>query len=181
MPGRSTVIVAIGVLLSAPVASAQNPNTPQELPQNEPKNLRAVETAIATKVVQWAKESGHTLRVIREKDARVWACSISEWVEADAKATRFAGGNNVDAIETPDDMPRSISKAARTPESYWTRFSIGAWYGTDSEHPNGTYHITIRFHGNPFAEWINDHLTDEMYYKDRWKKDVSKRCLHVPY
>lgn len=81
-------------------------------------------------------------------------------------------------------MCPDLAKAAewlRKPPQFGSteRFVVTAYPVRTSNFPAGTYWIEFDFLMSPFAEWFNNNLTDEMEYKNLWKKGISPQCKDI--
>jgi hypothetical protein len=56
------------------------------------------------------------------------------------------------------------------------RYSVGVWRVTDPQTGEVTYWVAIGVYPSAAMEFFLNHFTDDLYYRNEWKKDIASEC-----
>lgn len=56
------------------------------------------------------------------------------------------------------------------------RYAVAVWYLTDAQTGQSTYWIGIRLYWSAPMEFVDIYFTDEIHYRNEWKKRVAPEC-----
>jgi len=56
------------------------------------------------------------------------------------------------------------------------RYSVAVWRATDPQTGEATYWIGIAAYPSAATEFFMNHFTDDLYYRNEWKKHIAPEC-----
>lgn len=76
------------------------------------------------------------------------------------------------------DLNRVASfKEQRPPKNLaYPRYSVAVWQVKDSKTGETQYWVGVELYPSALEEFMENHFTDEILYRNDWKKDVSLQC-----
>jgi hypothetical protein len=57
-----------------------------------------------------------------------------------------------------------------------SRYSVAVWRVNGSQTGETTYWVGVELYGSAVAEFFDYHFTDDMYYRNEWKKTIEPQC-----
>jgi hypothetical protein len=57
------------------------------------------------------------------------------------------------------------------------RYSVVVWRVTEPQSHESTYWIGIGFYPSAATEFLMNHFTDDLYYRNDWKKHITPECV----
>jgi hypothetical protein len=150
--------------------------------KEQAKKLRdpAAEDAVA-KLFENAREQSGAKKLGRiryQEQAQALACSAALGAKSPRGTNSWASfGLYKTAVPTQvsDEITR-LASAGKTGYSP-SRYAVAVWRSASD---NSEYWVEIRLYSSAAAEFFEDYLTDEMFYRNDWKKLVLPECLAKP-
>lgn len=60
--------------------------------------------------------------------------------------------------------------------SAFTRYSVAVWRVRDSQTGETAYWVGVELYWGAFAEFFDEHFTDDLYGRNEWKKHIAPEC-----
>ena len=58
----------------------------------------------------------------------------------------------------------------------YTRYSVAVWRASDSQTGETMYWVGIHLYWSAVMEFYDTHFTDDIYYRNEWKKSIAAEC-----
>lgn len=168
----------VALLLFSPVlAQSQGPAsaTKEVFTADERRRALQIENAVAKEFEDLLKNSGSRslARVSTSAKYRQILCSAS----VDGLNSNQAGSGFRWTTTDPTALGPQVRKTVLSP--WFVHFLVTAYPARTPNFAAGTYWVEISFRGSPFAEWLENNLTDQALYKNEWKKYIAPQCEHI--
>jgi hypothetical protein len=163
--------VVAGIVLPVLIASAQKAE-----PVATPGRNVQLEDAVAAVFERARTEAGsQPLERISRSDVEKLVCTAS-----------VIDGSHGDPMRLPfralykTDQPGKVSEALQRLASYrdhvgFRRFAVAVWAVRPQQTP-AQFWVGIRLYVSPGQEFVENHFTDQVFYKDKWKAAVVPQC-----
>jgi hypothetical protein len=165
-------LVLIGVAMPVFFASAQRAE-PAAAPGTRNANL---EDVVAALFEHARSESGlQPLSRVHKSDVEKLVCTATILGTSGERPT----GLHLNALfktAEPDKISEDLRKlAGRRDRIGFRRFAVAVWTAQPSTDPV-QYWIGFRLYMSPGAEFVENHFTDQVFYKDNRKEVVAPQC-----
>lgn len=114
-------------------------------------------------------------RIRSRKEQEEGTCNIS----VRGLGTPYSNfGNALYKTSTPEIATSELEKIASVDRRWYRRYSVAVWpaRGDDS---TATFWVSIYLYSSAGVEFVDNYLTDDLFYKDDWKQRIAPECKKV--
>jgi hypothetical protein len=179
--GLLLMLLGFGVFLPAQQAAS-----PADLAKLTPDQIKArnnFEDEIAQAIITSRQAAGlGTIKRIHATKLRKLTCTFALKNDALGFQKELYGFPSVQLVASRDEFTKTYREWLRSRSgNEWTggpkieRFAVGAWPAQEA----GKYWVRFEYHPSAAAEWVDNTFTDQLFYKNDWKKVVAETCKKV--
>jgi len=81
-----------------------------------------------------------------------------------------------------ESIPTELRKLATMEDFHFSnksdfvRYSVAVWRVRDSQSGEANYWVGVQLYWDAAAEFFEEHFTDDMYWRNDWKKQIAPEC-----
>ena len=177
MGTRQALIAALSVVVATVSPAHAADRTPSSIDR---KALATIEDSLVNRFIAIRQAAGlkQLARIKNRSDLRQRVCTAA--VRGNAPSN-WATSSGIREAYYETDEPATLDPAfehmakSDADREVPRRFAVAVW----PSQARGKYWVGVGTYWGTWSEWVDVHLTDDMFYRKEWNKKIVPECRHV--